>query len=171
MRQLLKTALHLILDGFVVLTMIATVGTIAALLPYAQIHQRITYWTCVAVAIVGVAAVVAQMRRLYRLQCDRKIINDLLMEGHNLVLTTKAANPSRAVETFPANTFDDLITHMAMADWCKHAEDVLKQRLGAAYVTRFHLGGSNIQDATSMTIWKMNHRLETLASFLLELGH
>lgn len=86
------------------------------------------------------------------------------------MLVTKAANPSRAVESFPENTFNDLIPHMAMADWCKHAEGVLRQRLGGAYVTRFHLGGSNLQDATSMTIWKMNHRLETLAGFLLELG-
>jgi len=40
---------------------------------------------------------------------------------------------------------------------------------GEGYVSRFHFGGSNEQDKRSMTIWKMNHRLETLATFLVEL--
>jgi|GEM_PF-4715059 len=52
-----------------------------------------------------------------------------------------------------------------MAEWCERVEIALRQHFGESYISRFHQGGSNEQDAREMTIWKMNHRLETLATF------
>lgn len=164
-----KTALSILLDGFVVLTTIAAIGTIAALLPYANVHWRITYLSCGGVAIVGITAVVYQMKKLYRVDKVRVLITDLLGEGHKLLLTATAQNQARRLEDFPDRTVRDQNDYNIMAGWCRRVETVLRQHLGESYVTRFHLGGSNQQNATSMTIWKMNHRLETLASFLMEL--
>lgn len=149
--------------------MIATVGTIASLLPYAQVHQRVTYWTCVFVAVIGTAAVIYQMRRLYHLERVRETLSGLLAEGQNLCHTIAAQNPGRRVD-YPNETIKHREKWDILAEWCSRVDTVLRRDLGESYVSRFHLGGSNEQGATSMTIWKTNHRLETLASFLVELG-
>ena len=150
--------------------MIATVGTIATLLPYAGVHRRTAYLLCVFVAVAGISAVIWQMRRLYRTDRVRVLLSQLLAEGHQLVLTIGAENPGERAHwrEFPAFTVRDQLPYNRMAEWCGRVEVALRKYLEESYVTRFHLGGSNEQDARSMTIWKMNHRLETLASFLTE---
>lgn len=170
MRDFLKTILSISLDGFVVLTMIATVGTIAALLPFADVHRRTTYIVCVFVAVIGFAAVAYQMRRLYKLERVRELLSSLLDEGHRVTLAIANQNPGRRID-YPNQTVKHQVQYNTLAAWCGRVENVLRLELAESYVTRFHLGGSNEQDAASMTIWKMNHRLETLAGFLVELGH
>ena len=170
MRNFLRTILSISLDGFVVLTMIATVGTIATLLPYASVHRRTAHLLSIFIAVAGIAAVFWQMRRLYRADHLRMLLSQLLAEGHQLVLRIGAENPGERNHwrEFPAFTVRDQQQYDRMADWCGRVEVALRKYLEESYVTRFHRGGSNEQDATSMTIWKMNHRLETLASFLTE---
>lgn len=153
-----------------VLTIIAAVGTIAALLPYAQVHRRITYGACAFIAVIGTAAVISQMQRLYHSERVKETLSNLLAEGQNLSHTIAAQNPGQRVN-YPDPTGKHQAKHEILAEWCARVETVLRRDLGEVYVSRFHLGGSNEQGATSMTIWKTNHRLETLASFLVELGH
>jgi hypothetical protein len=92
----------------------------------------------------------------------------LLAEGQQRVLAITSNPPARGIRNYPMLVWDDTDAYALMEDWCKQVEAVL-QPLAESYVTRFHLGGSNEQDAKSMTVWKMNHRLETLAGFLREL--
>lgn len=168
----IKNLLAVALDGFVVVVLVTVVAAIAALLPYAAVHRRITYGACVAIALLGTAAVVYQLWRLVHADRTRTQISELLAQGHQLVLTAGQQNPGRGPKLYPSLTWNDIESHAVMSDWCERVEAVLRERmgeLGESYITRFNLGGSNEQDATSMTIWKMNHRLETLASFLTEL--
>lgn len=97
-------------------------------------------------------------------------INRLLAEGHQLVVAVGGNLPAARWREFPSSSLPkDQEAYRLMADWCRRVENVLRKYLDEAYVTRFHLGGSNERDARSMVIWKMNHRLETLATFLREL--
>jgi hypothetical protein len=109
---------------------------------------------CAIVAGLGLTAIIYQMRRLYRHDIVRELISELLADGTEVTLSVDD-------KTIQGQT--------AIRKWCERAESVLRQYLGESYVRRFHLGGSNTQDATRMTVWKTNHRLETLASFLTEL--
>ena len=161
--------LSVLLDGFVVLTLIATVGAIAGLLPYAAVHRRVAYGGCLLVALAGTAAVMYQLPRLYRLERARGALSILLAEGQKLAHTIASENPGQRVD-YPNRTVKHQAKYNLLAEWCSRVETVLRRDLGESYVSRFHLGGSNEQDASSMTIWKTNHRLETLASFLVELG-
>lgn len=166
MREFLRIVISVCLDGVGIVTIIATVGTVAALLPYALLHRRIAY-LAFGVSLAGAAAVLYQWRKLYRQARTRNRIGELLAEGHRLVLKIGGEYPGRYRE-FPGPTVRDYSEYKQMADWCSQVEAALRAGLGESYVTRFHLGGSNEQDARSMTVWKMNHRLETLASFLNE---
>lgn len=168
MRRTSSSLLPILFDGFVVLTMIAIVGTIATLLPYAAVHRKTTYALCAFVFVLGLTAVGYQMWRILRFDRARIRISRLLAEGPQLSLTLITDQPSRDIESYPSQTFPDLDAFMLMEKWCKAVEAVLRT-LDESYVTRFHLGGSLKQDERSMTIWKTRHRLETLASFLLEL--
>jgi hypothetical protein len=123
---------------------------------------------CIIIALIGLLTVIYQVRRLYRFEKSRLAISDLLAEGQQRVLAITSSQPTRNISNYPSLTWDDSDAYELMESWCKQVERVL-QTLGESYVTRFHLGGSNEQDAKSMTVWKMNHRLETLASFLREL--
>jgi hypothetical protein len=94
------------------------------------------------------------MWKLIRLERARKRISELLAEGTQITLTV-----------------DDKVIQgrTAIKEWCEKVELVLREYLDESYVTRFHLGGSNIQGSDAMSVWKNNHRLETLARFLTEL--
>jgi len=162
-----RNILSIALDGTVVVTVLALIAALAALLPFAAIHRRITYIACVVIALLGAIAVIYQMRRLYRLDKARTLLSILLAEGHQTVLRVGRLSPHWG--EFPGLAEEDKEHYQLLADWCARVEDVLRKYAGEAYVNRLHLGGSNLQDASSMTIWKMNHRLETLASFLAEL--
>ena len=109
---------------------------------------------CVGVAVVGLIAVLYQVRKLYRLDMARTLINELLIEGTEIT-----------------QRVDDRVIQgtQEIKEWCDKAEAVLRKYLGESYVKRFHQGGSNTQGADRMTVWKNNHRLETLATFLTEL--
>ncbi len=164
----IKRLVPIALDGFVVVIVVTVIAAIAALLPYASTHRRTTYVACVVIALLGAASVIYQMRRLYRLDCARELISRLLAEGQQIVFAVCTAQPNRDIATYPSLTWADSDAYILLERWCVKVETALRT-LDESYVTRFHLRGSNQQDAKSMTIWKMNHRLETLASFLTEL--
>jgi hypothetical protein len=149
-----KDLLSIVLDGFVVVVVITVIAAIATLLPYASVHRRITYAACAVVAVLGAACVVFQMWRLRHTEKTRELLSELLADGIEI---TQSVNEK---------VMDDQET---IRDWCQRAELLLRNRLGESYVRRFHLGGSNVQSGRSMTVWKNNHRLETLAGFLTEL--
>lgn len=157
-----------LLNPLVVLTMIAVVSAIAAFLPYAQVHWKTTYAAIVIIFVLGSAGVAYQMYGLYYRANTVRQINRLLAEGHQLILLVGGDLPGR-FRDFPGLGVQDQEQYNRMADWCKRVEGVLMERNGEGYVSRLHFGGSNEQDKRSMTIWKMNHRLETLATFLAEL--
>jgi hypothetical protein len=113
--------------------------------------------------------VIIEIRRLYHLERVRGLLSNLLAEGENLKQAVAAQNPGQRVD-YPSQTVKHQAKWDILAEWCSRVETALRRDLGESYVSRFHLGGSNEQPATSMTIWKTNHRLETLASFLVELG-
>jgi hypothetical protein len=87
----------------------------------------------------------------------RDAINDLLAEGQALTLQIQQTCDKTAEG------------ERMIADWCMRVEIVLRKYLKEAYVTRFHQGGSNIEGPNAMTVFKNNHRIETLMTFLLEL--
>lgn len=135
--------------------------------------RPINWWVvaiCVFVAVYGSVATTYYLIRLHRFDMARIWINRLLAEGHQRVMAVKGTLPVDRWREFPSGSRpEDQEAYNLMADWCERVENVLRKYLDEAYVTRFHLGGSNERDARSMVIWKMNHRLETLASFLREL--
>ena len=170
MRQFFRN----LLNPLMVLTMIAVVSAIAAFLPYAQVHWKTTYAAVVFIAVLGSAALVYQMYGLYYRASTVKQINKLIAEGQGLTLSIKALHPNVKVFDYPSDYLgdpDEREAYLKMDEWCKRVEDLLIERTddGEGYISRFHFGGSNEQDKRYMTIWKMNHRLETLATFLPEL--
>lgn len=163
----IKPIFSVAFNGFVVLTMIAMVSAIAALYGLTDNHRRIAWLVAAIVAVWAIAAVTYHSIRLIRRDRTRDEINALLIEGHQTVL--RVSNVNHNWQDFPSRSVRHQEHYDILANWCGRVENVLRKYPGEPYVTRFHLGGSNQQDATSMTIWKMNHRLETLASFLAEL--
>ena|ERR1041384_2972701 len=161
---------EIIFDPLVVVTAMTTLGSIVAILALVGSGgpSKKIVALCSIIAVIGLMTMIYQLRRLCRFDKARVVIGDLLAEGQELARTLISTHPSRRIEDYPSQTFEDLDEYMMMENWCKRVEDRLRP-LGESYVTRFHLGGSLQQDERSMTIWKTRHRLETLASFLLEL--
>lgn len=120
---------------------------------------------CIGVAVLGLITIIYHVYRLRRFDLARVWISRLLAEGQQLVLAVGKNLPGRFRE-FPSAQDEQ---YQLMADWRDRVESVLRKYLDESYITRLHLGGSNEQDVGYMTIWKMNHRLETLATFLREL--
>ena len=159
---------EIIFDPLVVVTAMTTLGSIVAILALAGSPSKKVVALCLVIAVIGLITVIYQVRRLYRFDKARILIGELLAEGQQRVLAITSTPPTRGIRHYPAQVWGDLDAYDLMERWCRQVEAVLRP-LGESYVTRFHLGGSNEQDAKSMTVWKMNHRLETLASFLNEL--
>jgi hypothetical protein len=170
-RALPKIAFRALFNTMGVVVAMTTAALIAGILEVApRPFSRLTVGICFGIAVLGLITIAYHIYQLRRLDMTRIWINRLLVEGHQLVIAVKASSKSRMIREFPsAIRIEDQEQYNLTVDWCNRAEQVLRTYLDESYVTRLHLGGSNEQDATSMTIWKMNHRLETLATFLTEL--
>jgi hypothetical protein len=146
-----------IFNPLVVVTIMTTVSLILGVIAIAPepISKKILT-LCFLIGLFGVVAIIYELRRLVRHDRARILISRLLAEGQQVVLYTSTRNPDRD-------------TNLANQDWINRVEGVLRKYLDDSYVTRFHLGGSNQEDFRSISVWKQNHRLETLASFLREI--
>lgn len=144
-------------NPLVVVTIMTTASLILGVLAMtsAPVSKKVVA-VCMVIAGFGLIAVAFELRRLHRTDRARILIARLLGEGQQVVLYTSTRIPDRD-------------TNLLNENWCRRVEDVLRKYLDEGYVTRFHLGGSNQEDFRSMSVWKQNHRLETLASFLREL--
>ena len=150
-----KSIVRSFFDPLVVVTVMTAASLIAAILEVTGLAvSKKVFALCVAIAVIGLVAVVYQMLRLYRIDMAKALLNDLLAEGTDIT-----------------QTVDDKVIQgeQAIREWCAKVEVVLRKYLGESYVKRFHQGGSNTQGPDRMTVWKNNHRLETLATFLTEL--
>jgi len=154
-RALPRALFGALFDPLVVVTVMTAASLIFAVLEVTGLgfSKRVLAF-CIAVAVVGLITVIYQVRRLYRLDMARTLLNELLTEGTEIT-----------------QSVDDKVIQgtEAIREWCAKVDVVLRKYLGESYVKRFHQGGSNTQGAASMTVWKNNHRLETLATFLTEL--
>ena len=164
-----KSIFRALFDPLVVVTAMTACSLIVAVLALAwpSVSKKV-FVLCFVIGAIGLVTIIYQMRRLYRMDRLKVLIGHLIAEGHHLVLEVGAGLPGR-FRDFPNNNLRDKQHYDLMAEWCGRVEIVLRQYFDESHVSRFHLGGSSEQDATSMNIWKMNHRLETLASFLTEL--
>jgi hypothetical protein len=145
-------------NPLVVVTVMTTLALILGVLSLASDPpSRKILAVCAIIGVFGLLAVIYEIRRLYLLDIARRFISALLAEGSQLTLFVEH-HGERSEKT-----------QGLIADWCQRVESVLREYLDESYVARFHLGGSLVQDANSMLVWKNKHRLETLASFLAEL--
>jgi len=141
----------------VVVTVMTTLGLIVGILTLTTTHPSPKVIAlCAAVAVVGLITVLYQMRRQYRLDMARTLISELLAEGQQVLEPLRSQTADRDA-------------NLVMSVWCERVEVVLRKYLDESYVTRFHLGGSRGEGPSSITVWKMNFRLEALADFLKEL--
>ena len=165
-----RIAFDALFDPMGVVILMTASALIAGVLEVApRPFSKLTIGICFGIAILGLITIVHHIRKLHRFDMARVWINRLLAEGHQLVLAVGGNHPGLFREYPSSSRPEEREKYDLMADWCKRVENVLRKYLDESYVTRFHLGGSNERDARSMVIWKMNHRLETLATFLQEL--
>src|SRR6266849_5040101 len=134
-------------DSTVALTMIATVGAIAAILTYAVPQPtRLTLGFCAVVAIAGAVSVIYQIRRLYRLDMTRERLSEMLLEGKRL--SNSLRDGSLAIEVKPQ-----------AEDWYKRTESVVARYLRESYLARLELQGFR-DDPTSTLGLKIERCLE-----------
>ncbi len=132
----------------VIVTIITTLTGIATILPYAAVHWRISFAGSVLVGLLGTVAMYYEVRRLYRIEMLKSKLDQLLVSG------------SQITHSINQRTMEE---HESIRDWCAQVDAVLREYLNESYVARFHQGGSITQGPAAMTIWKNNHRLETLS--------
>jgi hypothetical protein len=170
-RALPKIAFRALFNTMGVVVAMTTAALIAGVLEVApRPFSRLTVGICFGIAILGLITIAYHIYQLRRFDMARIWINRLLVEGHQLVGAIGGTLRADRFREFPSSSRpEEREQYNLMADWCRRVENVLRKYLDESYVTRFHLGGSNERDARSMVIWKMNHRLETLATFLQEL--
>lgn len=143
-------------------TVVITLATVTAvafvIIPYSSVHYRTAWAICLVMVALGAIAVLREIWKQYDWNRARTLINELLVEGRRI---------TDSVEREPQDqTMDDA----RIKEWCDKVENVLRAHLkNEAYVMRFHQGGSIQHGPESMSVWKNNHRLETLATFLSEL--
>ena len=132
----------------VIVTIITTLTGIATILPYASVHRRVSFAGSVLVGVLGAVAVYYEVSRLYRMEMLKSKLDELLVSGSHITHSIQ----QRITEE-----------HESIRDWCAQVEAVLREYLNESYVVRFHQGGSITAGPAAMTIWKNNHRLETLS--------
>jgi len=144
-------------DSLVMIMIVTFTTAIIAIYPYTAIHYRTTWIACIIIAILGFITISRQLYRQYHWERARDLINELLVQGR--IITDDV---QQNCDKTPKG-------EKMIDDWCKQVEGVLRKHLTDAYVMRFHQGGSNLAPPKEMTAFKNNFRLETLATFLLEL--
>jgi len=127
------------LDALVVIIAMTTVGLIVAVLTYAisvsperskPIIDRPLKTICISIGVVGVSAIILQVRRILVRTKGRKCIVQLLSEGRRFT-------GDMSVPISPA-------LDREIRGWCDRVERALVRYLDESYVQRFRVQGAKV---------------------------